>query len=305
MIDQRLMTLRTFSVCGTVAATAELTGYSRSAVSAQLRELQQSVGMKLMVKDGRGLRLTAAGRHLVSQTDSLVAEWDRIKSEALTVGQQTQKRFGIGGFSTAATSLLAPLASNLRRTQPEVQVQVVEASPARCFELLVTERIDLAVVVAMQTDIHVDGDPRFELTPLLTDPLDVMLPADHAYADRESISLEEVASEAWITSAPGTTYHALFTAAFTAVGATARVEHETLEWETAIALVGAGMGVGLVPRLVSLGEVENVTRVHLSGAGKPSRRIVAAVRSGTAGSPLIKSSLDYLKSTARCVIAAE
>ena len=61
MLDPRLTTLRTFAACGTVAATAELTGYSPSAVSGQLRELQQSLGMTLLVKDGRGLRLTATG----------------------------------------------------------------------------------------------------------------------------------------------------------------------------------------------------------------------------------------------------
>ncbi|MGO2480292.1 helix-turn-helix domain-containing protein, partial [Glutamicibacter ardleyensis] len=62
MIDPRLITLRVFSSVGTVARTAELTGYSPSAVSAQLRELQRSLGIKLLIKDGRGIQLTVAGR---------------------------------------------------------------------------------------------------------------------------------------------------------------------------------------------------------------------------------------------------
>ena len=62
MIDPRLITLRTFAETGTIAATAELTGYSPSAVSAQLRDLQNSLGMPLLTQDGRGLRLTATGR---------------------------------------------------------------------------------------------------------------------------------------------------------------------------------------------------------------------------------------------------
>ncbi|NNV08215.1 1,4-dihydroxy-2-naphthoate octaprenyltransferase [Geobacillus sp. MMMUD3] len=53
--------MRTFAETGTIAATAELTGYSPSAVSAQLRDLQNSLGMTLLTKDGRGLRLTATG----------------------------------------------------------------------------------------------------------------------------------------------------------------------------------------------------------------------------------------------------
>ncbi|GAA3710653.1 LysR family transcriptional regulator [Zhihengliuella alba] len=303
MIDQRLLTLRAFAMCGTVSATAELTGYSRSAISAQLRELQQSLGMRLLVKDGRGLRLTSTGRYLVNQTDSLVTEWDRIRSEALTAGGQTQRRFGIGGFSTAASSLLAPLASELRTSRPDVQVQMVEASPERCFDLLLTERIDLAVVVAMQAASHVDGDPRFELTPLLDDPLDVMVPSAHPLAERETVRLEDLAQEPWITAAPGSTYHTLFTAAFTAVGVTPRIEHEAIEWETATAWVGAGLGIGLVPRLFRLGAAENVTRLHLEGPWQPTRRIIAAVRSGTQDSPLVRSSLECLKATARGILS--
>ena len=66
MIDPRLITLRVFARCGTIGATAELTGYSPSAVSAQLRELQRVLGMQLLAKDGRGVRLTATGRFLVA-----------------------------------------------------------------------------------------------------------------------------------------------------------------------------------------------------------------------------------------------
>lgn len=297
MIDPRLRTLRTFAECGTVAATAELTGYSPSAISAQLRELQRALGMTLLTKDGRGLRLTATGRHIVQQSNSLVAEWERIKADALTEGNQTQGTFGLGGFSTAASNLLVPLAAKLRRTHPNVQVHLSEANPARCFELLVAERLDLAVVISMQSDTHED-DTRFEQITLLDDPLDVMMPATHRFAGRESISLAELAGEEWFTDAPGSPYHALFTAAFTAAGYTPRLAHEAVEWETGMAMVGAGIGIGLIPRLVSLDRNEHVVRVRIAGAGRPMRRIVAAVRRGSLTSPLIRASLTTLRQIA-------
>jgi len=150
MIDVRLITLRVFSQCGTIGATAELTGYSPSAVSAQLRELQRALGMQLLTKDGRGVRLTATGRFLVAGSDSLIAEWERLRAAAMEAGDQVQPRFGLGGFSTAAAQLLAPLAATLRSARPQLEVQVLEADPARCFDLLVAERVDLAVIVAMQ-----------------------------------------------------------------------------------------------------------------------------------------------------------
>lgn len=296
MIDPRLATLRAFAACGTVLATAELTGFSPSAVSAQLRELQRSLGVTLLVKDGRGLRLTAAGRRLVQRSDALVEEWERIRAELLREGVQSPREFGIGGFSTAAANLLAPLAARLRERHAGVRTHVVEADPERCLELLVAERLDLAVVIAMQTKVDVSEAERFEQIQLLEDPLDVMLPATHRFADRESVRLEELAGEDWITDAVGGPYRALFAAAFTAAGITPHIAHEAIEWETAMALVGAGMGLGLVPRLVSVAAFDNVVRVRLSGAARPLRKVVAVVRRGGADAPLVGESLDILRS---------
>lgn len=302
MIDSRLLVLRTFGMCGTVAATAELTGYSPSAVSAQLREYQRAIGMQLLVKDGRGLRLTATGRYLVDRTDALVEEWEKLRAAALTAGDQTPTVFGIGGFSTAASNLLAPLAAHLQANQPDVNVHVVEAPPARCFDLLIAERIDLAVVIAMQADVQVDDDPRFEQIALLDDPLDVIVAADHPVASRSSVTLEELAREEWITDAPGSSYRALLTAAFTAVGVTPKITHEIAEWETAMALVEAGVGIGLVPRLASFETVRDVVRVRIAGERGPTRRIVAVMRAGSLESPLIRRSLSYLRQTASSIL---
>ena len=298
MIDPRLITLRVFAVCGTVGATAELTGYSPSAVSAQLRELQRVLGMQLLTKDGRGVRLTSTGRFLVAGSDALIAEWESLRAAALAAGDQVQSRFGLGGFSTAAAQLLAPLAATLRSTHPLLQVQVLEANPARCFDLLIAERIDLAVIVALQSHTTVEDDPRFEQTVLLDDPLDVIISSDHPLASREAATLEELASEPWITDAAGSAYRSLFTAAFTAVGVTPRIAHEAVEWETQIAFVSAGLGVGLLPRLAPLHSGENVVRLRIAGKGKPSRRIVAAVRTGSITSPLIQESLGILQASA-------
>ena len=284
MIDSRLKVLRVFARCGTISATAELTGYSPSAVSAQLRELQRVLGMQLLTKDGRGVR------------------WERLRAAALEAGEQVQSHFGLGGFSTAAAHLLAPLAATLRSARPLLEVQVLEANPARCFDLLVAERIDLAVIVAMQSDTYVEEDPRFEQTTLLNDPLDVILPSSHPLATRTTVTLEELATEPWITETPGSTYHSLFTAAFTAIGVTPRIAHEAVEWDTQIAFVGAGLGVGLLPRLATLRNAENVTRLPISGRGNPSRRIVAAVRKGSIGSPLIKESLNILQAEAKRIL---
>jgi DNA-binding transcriptional LysR family regulator len=130
----------------------------------------------------------------------------------------------------------------------------------------------------------------------------VIIPSDHPLASRKTVTLEELAPEPWITEATGSTYHALFTAAFTAIGVTPRIAHEAVEWETLIAFVGAGLGLGLLPRLAPLRGAENVVRLRISGKWKPARRIVAAVRKGSIASPLIQESLGILQVSANRIL---
>lgn len=303
MIDSRLVTLRVFSSAGTIARTAELTGYSPSAVSAQLRELQRSLGMKLMTRDGRGIGLTVAGRYFVEGLDEVAAQWELLRASALAAEGQAQGHLGLGGFSTAAAQLLAPLAATLRTTHPHVNVQLMEAHPQRCLDLLLAERIDLAVIVAAQTAGPGGAGTRFEQTVLLDDQLDVVLPAEHRLAMNKTVSLEELADDPWITESEQSVYRSLFVAAFASLGVTPRVAHEAVEWETMIAFIAAGLGVGLLPRLATLGSEENVVRRRISGAAKPSRRIVAVTRKGSRGAPLIEQALTGLQANAEAIIA--
>src|SRR5690606_15515650 len=83
----------------------------------------------------------------------------------------------------------APLAAKLRTSRPEMEVRLVEAQPQRCLDLLLSERIDLAVIVASQSQTGTLVQARFEQTVLLDDPLDVVLPADHRLAMSKSVSL--------------------------------------------------------------------------------------------------------------------
>jgi DNA-binding transcriptional LysR family regulator len=102
---------------------------------------------------------------------------------------------------------------------------------------------------------------------------------------------------------PGSTYRALFTAAFVAVGQTPRVVHQSAEWDSMTAFVSAGLGVGFLPRLAPLSGVKNVVRLRLAGPNRPVRRILAVGRRGSLESPLIRESLAMLQQSARGILA--
>ncbi|MGO1182741.1 MAG: LysR family transcriptional regulator [Micrococcaceae bacterium] len=294
MLDHRLVVLRTFAVAGTLGATADALGYSPSAVSTQLREYQRALGVRLVEKDGRGLRLTPAGHALVDRADDLVALWEGIYAELRDKSTEAVPTLlRLGGFSTATGSLLSPAAAALSAKYPSLDVHIIEADPQRCLELLVADRLDVAVVVAMQATPQVN-DRRLEQLTLIDDPLDVLLPRDHPLAGREAIELEELAGESWITDRPGTPYRALFVTGFTATGVIPQVVHQVSDWGSQEALVGHGLGVAFIPRLMRLSPESGAVRVRLDPASAPSRRILAVVRRGTQSHALFAEALETL-----------
>ena len=209
MIDRRLHVLRVLAEVGTVTAAAERLGYTPSAVSHQLRTLSKDLGVTVLEQRGRMLALTPAGQMLLDRTQELFTRWEEIRGELASIGPATGTRtLRLCGFSTAAASLLPLTADRVMGAHPDCTVRIIEADPQECFDLLVADQADIAVVVATDP-LPPRSDTRFEQSALFSDRLDLLVPSRHRLAGRESVALGEAAEERWILDRPGTPYHRL------------------------------------------------------------------------------------------------
>ena len=303
MIDHRLHVLRLLAHHGTVTATAEALHYTPSAVSAQLRSLSEQLGVTLLVPKGRGVKLTPAGRLLLARADDLYERWEQIRAELVAGADETMVELRMCGFSTAAAALLPPVAARLLRTYPNLDVRIIEAGPAECFDLLLAGEADVAVVAVTQ-EIPSASDPRFYQQQLLNDPLDLLLSTNHRLAGHESASFQEVATERWIVDRVGRPYHQLFMTACATAGFVPTIAHEVVEWETAAALVGAELGVALIPRLARLPAGYPVVRVPLHGDPRPTRHIITGIRRGSRGLPIVSEAIRTLNDVGPAALAA-
>lgn len=282
MIDlRRLQVLRAVEQCGGVTSAAHALHLTPSAVSQQLRALARDLGVELVTPDGRGVKLTPAARLALGHAHRLFQQWEEAAAEIRSRAPGDPVAVRLCGFPSALTALLIPAASGIQAEDPTAQVQLREAETPECFDLLLGEQADLALVVPNATSPPAD-DPRFEQHPVLDDVSDLLVPADHALAERAAVNLADAASETWILAAPERTeQYTLAITACTAAGFRPRVAHYATDWSTVLALVGGGYGVYLLPRLVALPERSNLRRIPLAGDPRPSRRIVAATRRGT------------------------
>lgn len=299
MIDlRRLHVLRVLHQHGTITATAATLHLTPSAVSQQLRQLSHEIGRPLLAPEGRRVQLTPAAHILLEHADQLCRQWEQARADLAAADDAHTGYLRLCGVPTAVAALLAPAATSLHRTHPRLSIQLTEAETLPCFDLLLAGHADIATVVATPDGPSVD-DPRFDQRPILDDPLDLVVSANHHLAHRDTIELVESCHEAWILPVAGIDHREVMLTACAAAGFAPRVAHTGSEWPAVIAMVSHGLGVCLIPRLAPLPAHASVVRIPLAGTPAPARRILACMRRGSHQQPPIANGLEALHAVAR------
>ncbi|MCX5378326.1 LysR family transcriptional regulator [Streptomyces sp. NBC_00091] len=290
---KKLRILRTLADQGTVTATAEALHLTPSAVSQQLTNLARQLGVPLLEAQGRRVRLTDAAHLVLRHTEAVFAQLERADAEltGYLAGEAGEVR--IGAFSTAVPALVVPAVAALRLSHPGIDVRVRETEAAESYELLSAGAVDLALSLAA----HAPGarDARFTRVTLLEDPLDVALPPGHALTDAPQVRLADLSAERWIYGGSGP-WSEITRAACEAAGFVPEQAHSASGWTAILAMVEAGMGVALVPRMVSA----RASRVAVRALphDRPTRHVIAALRRGTEATPAVSRVLTALQTTA-------
>ncbi|MFI0150861.1 LysR family transcriptional regulator [Streptomyces lydicus] len=299
---KKLRILRTLQELGTVTATAEALHMTPSAVSQQLTGLAKALGVTLLEAHGRRVRLTDAAQLVLRHAEAVFAQLERADAELLGYLQGEAGQVRVGAFSTAVPALVVPAVQELRRTHPGLAVSVREAEAEAAYELLAEGSVDLALSLAAHAPTP--RDPRFSRVSLLADPLDVALPAGHPLAAEPGLRLADLAGEPWIFGSSGP-WSQITTTACENAGFVPEQAHAAADWNAIWAMVAAGMGVALVPRMAMAG-VGAPGRAR-GGAGvvlrvlhadQPRRHVVAAVRRGSEGAPGLSRVLAALRQAA-------
>ncbi|MFI6641704.1 LysR family transcriptional regulator [Streptomyces sp. NPDC050504] len=306
---KKLQILRTLSERGTVTATADALLMTPSAVSQQLSNLAKQLGVRLLEAHGRRVRLTDAAHLVLRHAEVVFAQLERADADLAGYLQGEAGEVRVGAFSTAVPALVVPAVRELRAAHPSLEVRVREAEAAEAYELLAAGEVDLALSLAAHAPPA--RDPRFTRVPLLVDPLDVALPAGHPLAALPGLRLADLSGEPWIFGGSGPWSQITLTAC-EAAGFVPEQAHSASGWTAILAMVEAGMGVALVPRMVrgtvagaggaagTGGAVpaEGGVVMRVLEADQPRRHVVAAVRRGAEGARGVGRVLDALRGAA-------
>ncbi|MEV6973464.1 LysR family transcriptional regulator [Kitasatospora sp. NPDC093806] len=300
---RRLRVLRAVDECGTVTAAAERLHLSPSAVSQQLSALARQVGAPMLEPSGRKVRLTPAARLVLRHAAVVFGQLERADAELAGYLHGEAGEVRVGAFASAIGGLLVPAVSRLRAAAPGLTVRVVEAEAAEAVRLLAAGDVDLALSLAAGGSAGggqaAGRAPGLVETVLLSDPLDVALPPGHPLTGAPGLRLADLAAEPWIYGAAGP-WREITEEACAQAGFTPERAHTAADWTAILALVAAGLGVALVPRLASAGRGGGAV-VRALPADLPTRRVVAVVRAGTERTPPLRRVLAELTAVAEAV----
>jgi DNA-binding transcriptional LysR family regulator len=192
--------------------------------------------------------LTDAATQLVARTQRVLSLLEEAEAELEATDDAVAGQITIAAFATAARGLAPQALRDLRTRYPQLAITFHEQEPHESIPRLVRRDVDLIIV----SDWHnaplalPDGLTK---APLFDDVADVALPPGHRLSRAKSVTLRELAGESWITWQPGSICHDWLLHTLRKEGHEPKIAHTAAEYATQLALVAAGLGAAVLPRL--------------------------------------------------------
>ncbi|MCX5337785.1 LysR family transcriptional regulator [Streptomyces sp. NBC_00140] len=292
---ERLRTLDALARHGSVSGAAEGLHITTSAVSQQMSKLEREVGQQLLAKNGRGVRLTDAGRLLAEHASRILSQVELAQSDLEAQRGQVVGELRLSAFPTAARGLFPAALAALKAEHSALRVRSCELEPELGIAGVVRGDLDLAVVLDWYNKPMPLPDGLVKAS-VLDDPADVAMPVGHRLADRDEVDLAEFAGDEWITWGQGEFCHEWLMFTLRSKGIEPIVGHRAAETHTQLGLVAAGLGICIAPLLGRHPMPDGVVTVPLKQ--RVRRHVYVVWRADADRRPSIRAAVEALREAA-------
>ncbi len=268
MHNINLHQLATFQVvakhCSYVRAADEL-HFSQPAVSAQIHQLEESLGVKLFDKIGRKTHLTQAGEELYLYSQKIFSLIDETLETMSSLASPHSGRLSVGADTTVGTYVIPNLLGKFRHTYPRVEITLEVVNPTPLLEELRNNRIDMAIMSRIPDDAPVFA------APFAHNELVLIAPPTHRLAGFK-VPFEELAREHFLMRETGSGTRSALEGAFREAGFPLLVSMQVGNNSAIKQSVAAGLGIALISRVAIDMELETNRLVVLDVEGFPLMR---------------------------------
>lgn len=228
---------------GNFTRAAEATRISQPSLSQQIHKLEDELGAKLFDRLPRSARLTQFGKAFLPKAQAILRQIGEARVEIREMASVESGEVVLGAIPTIAPYLLPPMLSSFARQHPSVSVNIVEEITPTLLERLHEGTIDLALLA-----LPVAGDELIS-SELMQESLFVVLPEKHAFANRRSLTLDDLREEPFLLLKEGHCFRENTLQACRQSRINPKVVFESGQFATILAMVSAGMGVSVVPQM--------------------------------------------------------
>lgn len=231
----------------TVAATrnftraSEVLGLSQPALTTRVQQLEEDLGFRLFVRNARTVDLTSTGRELLPHFRRLLNEFEMTIGDARRFASGKHGLVRIACLPSCAATLLPDWIVRFRQEAGDSPFYVRDQVNSRIAAMVRENDVDFGIAVASGDQVDLDCEE------LLSDQLCAVFPPSHPLASAEQITVAELAPYPLILTTQGSSVREAFERGFAAVGAAFSPVCEATYMSTSVAMVKAGLGVGVLP----------------------------------------------------------
>ncbi len=304
---RHLEALREIAYQGSFVAAADVLNFTPSAISHQMARLEREVGLPLFERRPDGTRLTPAGDALLEHAETVFARLGEADEDLRRLLDGGTGRLRVGSFPTATASFVAEGLSELQSNFPDLALHLRDGEPYESAALLKSHELDVAIIFELDswpatTDYEgksLCGAPELECDELVDDPFLLVVPATHRLAYAGLCVLTDLGGEVILGSPTGCPpWGADLRRACSRAGVALTFEdsYETTDFQAQQAMVLAGRGVSLMPRLALAHLHPDLRALPLRGA--PVRHVRFARPAGFPPNRPIARLLELLRAHA-------
>lgn len=260
---------------GSITAAAELKMYSPSAVSQQLRKLEQEVGQPLLNRRSRGVVPTEAGQMLAGHARKIVRQMQAAQSDLNQLAGLNRGSLTVGTFPTLAGSFLPIVIRAFKKRYPAIGLSLRSAR----FDELVADLESGVTGLCLLWDYPWNPfhDDAIRVTEVFRESTVVLVARGHRLAGRGQVSMEDLRNESWIVRAEAHPVVEVLQRSAHDAGFEPAIAFQANDYQEAQAMVSVGMGVAMVPKTAVALQHPDV-RVLSLGEAAPLRRVLLAQR---------------------------
>lgn len=278
---------------GSFTRAAGLLHVTQPALTVQIRQLEEALGLKLLDRTPHGAEPTTAGLEFARSLEPLLQELEHSVTNLQDLAARRRGLVRVAALPSVAAGLLPMAMARLKTTHPNLKIRLREAVTRQVYEQVRSDQVDIGIASDLSP-----GE-AFTIEPLFRDQIVALLPPRHPLARRRSIALTRLAEEPLLLLETDSSIRQLVDDAFARIGKLVTPVQEVAYSSTLVGMARAGLGIALLPS--SAAELRMAPELAARPLGPPAvgRKVTLIRRAGRSLSPAAEAFSEALREEVR------